>query len=325
MNTRKSQLSRERLKISRKRRRRRKAKKYLLSLVLVLGCFMTVCFLGEQILTARSAFPLMSFSEQAADISKLYSKYVILEDLASGEVLAEKRSQEKIYPASLTKIMTAIVAIENIENLEEILAVPYEIFPDLYAQEASMAGFESGEEVTVLDLLYGVLLPSGAECCLTLANRIAGSEAAFAELMNQKAQELGMKDTHFCNSTGLHEEKHYSTAKDIAVLLRYALGNSEFRTVFTSVSYNVQPTNVHPEGFTFSSTLFKDMNNAQIMDSEIMGGKTGYTKEAGLCLASLALVEGQEYILITAKANGTHETEPFHILDAVKVYDQLGT
>ena len=186
-----------------------------------------------------------------------------------------------------------------------------------------MAGFQPGEEVRLKDLLYGILLPSGAECCLAFADRIAGSEEQFAVMMNEKAKELRMKDTHFTNSTGLQDSDHYSTVKDISILLRYALKNDVFRTVFTARRYSTRPSNLHPEGFTFYSTMFQSLEGRETADGEILGGKTGYTKGAGLCLASLARIHGKEYILVTAKAEGNHETEPFHILDAVSVYNQI--
>lgn len=187
-----------------------------------------------------------------------------------------------------------------------------------------MAGFQPGERARLKDLLYGILLPSGAECCMAFADRIAGSEEAFVEMMNQKASELGMDNTHFCNPTGLHDPEHYSTVKDISVLLQYALKNETFKETFTSSRYSVQPSDQHPEGFTFYSTMFQYMDSAKVTGGKIIGGKTGYTEEAGLCLASLAEVGGKEYILVTAKADGTHETEQFHILDAINVYNQIG-
>ena len=143
-------------------------------------------------------------------------------------------------------------------------------------------------------------------------------------MMNDKAKELGMKDTHFCNTTGLHDPDHYSTVKDISILLQYALESDDFRQVFCSSRHSVRPTEQHPEGFTFNSTMFQYMDSTEVVGGEILGGKTGYTEEAGLCLASLAEVNGREYILVTAKANGTHDTEQFHILDAVNVYSQIG-
>lgn len=257
-------------------------------------------------------------------LNQLYSASAILVDHDSGRILAEKHAGKKIYPASLTKIMTALLVVEYTENLDEVTVIPEYFFPELYAEEASMAGFQPGETVRFRDLLYGILLPSGAECCRTAADWIAGSEEAFAELMNEKAEELGMKHTHFCNSTGLHDADHYSTAKDISVLLQYALEKEAFREAFTCSQYSVPPSDQHPEGFTFYSTLSPFWEQMQISGGEILGGKTGYTEEAGLCLASLGQAGGKEYILVTAKAKGSHDTKPYHVLDAAKVYGSLG-
>lgn len=280
--------------------------------------------LSVVLLSFTAYFVLGQDKGERESLSGLNSPNAILVELETGKVLGEKKADEKIYPASLTKIMTAVLAVENIGDLQERITVPEEIFPKLYEEGASMAGFCPGEEAVGLDLLYGVLLPSGAECCLTFADRIAGSEEDFVDMMNEKAKELGMEHTHFTNSTGLQDEDHYSTVRDISVLLRYALAGDTFRQVFTSSSYSTNPSACHPEGFTFYSTMFQEMNSAAVTDGEILGGKTGYTKEAGLCLASLAVIGPKEYILITAHARGDHETRQYHVEDAVKVYTQLG-
>lgn len=120
-------------------------------------------------------------------------------------------------------MMTAIVAIEELKDLSQEITLTQEMFAGLYEQDATQAGFQPGETVRAIDLLYGVMLPSGAECCIALSYAIAGSEQGFVDLMNKKAEKLGMDGTHFCDSTGLHNPDHYSTAKDMAVLLQYAL------------------------------------------------------------------------------------------------------
>lgn len=257
-------------------------------------------------------------------INDINSPDALLMKADSGEVISENHGSERIYPASMTKIMTAILAIENTPDLQKEIKIPVEMFDSLYAENASRAGFEPGESATAEDLIYGVMLPSGAECCLSLANEIAGSEEAFVELMNAKAQAIGMGNTHFCNSTGLHDENHYTTAAEMATLLRYALKNTMFRNVFTSSQHTTTSTNLHPEGFTFNSTLFKYLADATVTGGQLLGGKTGYTREAGQCLASLAAIGGEEYILVTAGAPGDHMTEQLHIDDAIKVFDRLG-
>ena len=180
--------------------------------------------------------------QDLVDLSSLYSESAVLLDLDIGEIAAQKKSQEKIFPASLTKMMTVLLVLENGEDLNRQVRLSEDIFPELYEEGASMAGFLPGEHATVRDLLYGAMLPSGGECCKALAEEVAGSEENFADLMNKKAEELGMKHTHFVNSTGLPDRKHYTTTKDLARLLEHAWENGDFQAIFTKRSYTVPPT-----------------------------------------------------------------------------------
>ena len=257
------------------------------------------------------------------DLSGVYSESGILVRLSDGKVLTEFQSQEQIYPASLTKMMTCLVGIELITDLEEKVTLEPEIFPALYEESASMAGFEPGETVTVRDLLYGIILPSGGECSVEIARHVSGSEEAFVEKMNEKAAELGMTDTHFANVTGLQDEEHYTTVKDMSILLQNALENRLFRQIFCTREYTASSTEQHPQGLSFESSMFRLEEDWQVKGGEIRGGKTGFTDQAGLCLASLAHVDNRDYILVTAKADGNHQTEPYHALDALNLYGQI--
>ena len=251
------------------------------------------------------------------------SQHALLMDARTGQVLARKRSGEEAAPASLTKMMTVLLATEALPDLDTPVTLPEDIFPALYKADASMAGFQPGETVTVRDLLYGAMLPSGAECCEALARQVSGSEEAFVALMNRKAGELGMKHTHFANCTGLTSPEHYSSAADLAVLLQAALNNETFRTVFTTGQYTSSVTAQHPKGLYMASTLLSRLDGGEVTGGQILGGKTGYTDAAGLCLASLAVVNGKEYILVTLGAPGNHATEQTNIMDAVQVYRRL--
>ncbi|MCI6004430.1 MAG: D-alanyl-D-alanine carboxypeptidase [Blautia sp.] len=257
------------------------------------------------------------------DVSGVNGSHVVLMSANGGKVIGEVNGEERMYPASLTKIMTVIVAIEELDDLEEKIILDADIFPELYAGDATQAGFQAGEAVRAIDLLYGAILPSGAECCIGLADAIAGSEDAFVELMNKKAQKIGMENTHFCDTTGLHDPDHYSTAYDMAVLLKYAIRNDTFREIIETPRHSTGVTNVHPDGITYYSTLFKNLDDPTVAGGRILGGKTGYTNDAGLCLASFAEIEGREYILVTAGAPG-NTGEPLHVQDAVTIYNRLG-
>lgn len=293
-----------------KRRKRHGRPFYTFALLLIVLLFVGLALIESIILNPRMKI----------DLSGLDSEYAILVDARTGMKFAGKAEKERMYPASMTKIMTALLVLEKGPDLDEKLTVPSDIFDMIYAEGASTAGFQPGEEATVRDLLYGVMLPSGAECCLTLANAVAGSESAFAELMNEKAARIGMRDTHFVNCTGLHDEDHFSTASDIARLLRSSLKNVDFRAIFTKKSYTTVPSQVHPDGFTFSSTMFNALGDRGFAGGELLGGKTGNTYKAGRCLASLAKVNGKEYILVTAKAEDAGDA---HVTDALNVYGQI--
>lgn len=254
-----------------------------------------------------------------ADIS---SPYAVLVRVGDRKILFEKDSSERMYPASMTKIMTVLLAIEKLPNLTDHITVTQDIFNRMLNEDASMAGFLGGESVSAEDLLYGALLPSGAECCAALAERLSGTESAFAEEMNLRAAAMGLTDTHFTNTTGLHDPDHYSTVRDIAAILCCALQNETFRRIFTTDEYTTAATNLHPQGISFESTMFYCLNSAQAGRATILGGKVGFTDQAGLCLASLAVQDGEEYVLVTAGVNNLYRGE---IHDALVVYGSLGS
>lgn len=256
------------------------------------------------------------------DLSGLNSREAILLR-RGGNILGEENADESIYPASLTKMMTVLLAAENFDDLDASVTLDEELFSPLWAANASMAGFEPGEVVTVRDLLYGAMLPSGAECCAAIAHRLDGSEAAFADRMNRRARDLGMENTHFVNATGLQDSEHRSTVRDLATLLDAALDNPTFREVFTAQRYSTSPTNLHPDGITVYSSALSLFQDADLGRMTLLGGKTGFTDEAGLCLATLAEADGTEYILVTAGAPGQSHTDTAHAQDAATVYQRL--
>lgn len=162
---------------------------------------------------------------------EINSTNAVMYNMNEDTVIFEKDKDEKISIASLTKIMTTIVAIENIDNLDEKVTIKVKDFATLYEEDASLAGFVVGQEVTYRDLLYGTMLPSGAEATQALANNLTGSVPNFVELMNKKAEELKLKNTHFANTTGLDSKDNYSTAEDVATILKYALKNETFKKI----------------------------------------------------------------------------------------------
>ena len=260
-------------------------------------------------------------AQEMENLPEIKSDYYYMVDLENHQVMLDEGSEEKIYPASMTKMMTLLVAIEHAPALDTTMVLGPEVFEGLAEAHASVAGFKQGEEVTVKDLLYGLFLPSGADAGQALALEAAGSEEGFVELMNQKAQELGMSGTHFVNTSGLHDPDHYTTLRDLEKLMRYALDNPVFREIFQTRHYTAHPS-LHPQGLVWQSTLFSKISTTderKVNNDNIIGGKTGYTNPAGLCLASMAEKNGTEYLLITAHAPVSNT--PYHILDADHIYD----
>jgi len=257
------------------------------------------------------------------EVSKLDldSSSAVLIHRETGQVLLELDADRVLYPASMTKIMTALVAIENISNLNDMMKIRQATYDEVYLQGASLAGFPCGEDVPVIDVLYGIMLPSGAECCVAIAEYLYGSEEALVKVMNDKAKELGMESTHFVTSTGLHDDQHYTTVKDLAKLVQYALENETFKMIYCSKTYTTAPTKKYPQGLTFHNTMFSRLGNNELENGEILGGKTGYTGEAGHCLASYAVVDGVEYILVTA--GSMDESKKGAVEDAVSIYNQI--
>ena len=234
---------------------------------------------------------------------ELYSENALLIDLESNTVLVQKNADARIYPASMTKVMTVLVAAEHIENWDETFTMTQSIIDPLFLADASMAGFVHGEAVSMTELLYGAVLPSGAEATEALAIVTAGSEEAFAALMNEKAQALGLKDTHFVDASGLHDENHYTTLSDMAIIMQAALDNPHCREVLTSVNHISPATAQNPEGVAMTNRFLYRIRPQQTGNVDIQAAKTGYTAQAMNCCVSYGIMEnGRAAICVTAHA-----------------------
>lgn len=257
-------------------------------------------------------------------MTSITSEYAAVMDDETGRIVADKNGTERMYPASLTKMMTAIVTIENEPDLNKTVEISYDMIAGLYEENASVAGFEAGDEPTVRDILYGMALPSGADACNAAAYDIAGSIDGFVDLMNQEAQKLGMNSTHFTNTTGLHDDNHYTTAEDLAKLLRYCISNEIFTEIFSTPYYTTTALNSHPYGITMQSTISKSETYYGIEIPGLIGGKTGFTYEAGKCLASWSKVGERTIIIITGHAG--EEMDGYdHFIDHGFLLSQIET
>ncbi|MDD3226177.1 MAG: D-alanyl-D-alanine carboxypeptidase [Tissierellia bacterium] len=238
----------------------------------------------------------------------ILSESAVLIDAGSGTILAQKNADKKMYPASLTKIMTAILALE-LGELTDVITVdddtPFEI-------DGSHIALEPGEILTLKDLLHALMLPSANDAASVIAKHYGGSLENFVKIMNQKAKELGAYSTNFTNPHGLHDANHYSTAADLALITKYAMENDAFRKIVSTTKYEIQTTNKKDEPRYFTSLnklLYNTSYNQIYVDGEYIspyyeyanGAKTGYTPEAGNCLVATAKKDGTELIAVTMK------------------------
>ena len=248
---------------------------------------------------------------------ELYSEHAILIDLETNTVIAEKGPDAKIYPASMTKVMTALVACEQITDWDATFTMTQAIIDPLFLSDATMAGFVNGEEVSMTDLVYGALLPSGAEATEALAQTIAGSTEGFVALMNEKAAELGLTNTHFVNDSGLHDENHYTTVREMAVILEAAMANERCRAALSAVSYTSAPTTQNPEGVAMINKFLYRIGQYELGDAAVEGAKTGFTSQAMNCCASFGTAaNGRPVVCVTAHA----WTGDFCVEDHIALY-----
>lgn len=252
-----------------------------------------------------------TFQYAAADDTKrlgdeVFSSNTILVDVDNEKILAGKGEKSQIVPASMTKVLTLLVAVENIENLNALndeFVITTEITDYCFRNDCSVAGYAVGEAVTVRDLLYGTILPSGGDGALGLAIYTAGSHEAFVELMNEKLAELGLAGSaHFTNCIGVYDADHYCTVYDMAVIMEAAMQNEICRQVLSTRIYTTSSTEQHPEGIELSNWFIRRIEDKDTNGMTIYG-KTGYVNQSGSCAVSCGInAEGRRYICVTTNA-----------------------
>lgn len=252
---------------------------------------------GEAVYTAQATENTVSLGEE------IVSSNAVLIDLSTDSIVARKAENEIINPASMTKVLTLLVAAEHIEDLDDTFTITIDITDYSYVNDCSNVGFAENETVTVRDLLYGTILPSGGDAAVGLATYVAGSQEEFVVMMNEKLDELGLSDTaHFTNCVGLYDEDHYCTVYDMAVILKAAIDNELCREILSAHTYTTSSTPEHPEGITISNWFLRRIEDKDT-GGEVVCGKTGYVVQSGNCAASYAISEsGKGYICVTAGA-----------------------
>jgi D-alanyl-D-alanine carboxypeptidase (penicillin-binding protein 5/6) len=241
------------------------------------------------------------------------AKAAIIVERNTGKIIYEKEAQTKNYPASVTKILTAILAIENCK-LDDVATVSQTAISNI-PTEYIVAPLKVGEEIKIEDLLYALMLKSANDAAYVLAEHMGGSVEGFANMMNKKAEEIGCKGTHFVNPNGIHNENHYTTAYDLYLISDYAMKNETFAKIVSTYSYTLSATNKYPNKDRVMKNTNEFINpNSGFYNKSVKGIKTGTTLPAGNCLITDASEDGLDFIMVVlgattsnAKFNETSE------------------
>ncbi len=277
---------------------------------------LVIIFMLISILHTSMCYALTEQPEISADAA-------ILIDSSSEKVLYSKNENQKMYPASTTKILTAILIIENC-NLNDVVTVPYEAISSI-TSGYSVAALQAGEQLTVEQLLQVMLVYSANDAANVLAFHVSGSIENFAELMNNKVSELGLTNTHFTNPSGMHDENHYTTAHDLAIIMKYCMKNDTFRSLSSLKYCTIPATN------KYDVRVFNTTNELLIYDNRdvssnyyykyAIAGKTGYTTQAKNCLVSVAKKENLELICVVLSAGIYPNNVSAKFVDTKSIFD----
>lgn len=254
--------------------------------------------------------------------SEIKSNAYILVDRDGFKILDEKNSHEIIHPASLTKVLTTITALEMLEDIDlqnTYYTLEEEIFTDL-DPIAAVAGFEPYEKRSLADIFYGIMMPSGADATRALSMYLTKTPEGLSHYMNEKAQEIGMKNSHFINTSGLDHPKHVSTVYDLALLVDYALNNPTFQKIYGTRNYLASKSINHPDGIEFHNRPLLYADKVIQGDFQMRGAKAGYTKLAGLSLSSWASKGSQELIFISVGIHDEKANFQWPANDAIYAY-----
>ncbi len=258
---------------------------------------------------------LKPFDVLSLNLPSLHSNKILLYDADNKIILHEQNSDQITSIASLTKIVTTIVAIENIKNLEDTVEITSYMLREV-PYDASIADLKLGDKVSYRDLLYASILPSGADATIALAHSICGNTEKFVEKMNEFASRLDLKSTQFKNVTGYDAEGHHSTLKEVLKILTYSLQNDLFETIYKTRNYRLS------NGLNVSSTINIYNKFLNRDTSSILGSKTGFTNNAGVCMSALFESNGKNYIIITTGAEHAYQ-KAYNLEDTLDVIDYL--
>lgn len=243
------------------------------------------------------------------------STYSILIDETTGDIVSARNAYDRMYPASMTKIMTLLVAVENITDLDDVVYVSQEAADWSYKNDGSAVNWSVGEKLTVRDLLYGTILSSGADAVYDLAVYVAGDQDTFVQMMNDRVATLGLSETtHFTNAAGFYDDNHYTTPYDMAMIIKAAVENDLCREVMSAHTYNTPITEEHPEGILISNWFLRRIEDKD-SGGLVLCAKTGFVSQSGNCAASYMISNsGKPYVCVTGHAHSAWRA----------IYDHVG-
>ncbi len=251
-----------------------------------------------------------------------YAESALLMDMQSGRLLYGKNIDERLYPASLTKMMTGIIALET-GNMSDVVSASYEAIAPITLED-SQIGILTGEELTFEQLVNAMLIHSANDAANVIAVHLGGSLQGFVDIMNNKAAELGMTNTHFANPCGSHDDSHYTTARDMAILAQYAMQNETFRNIVKTVTYKIAPTNLYTSERTLVNTnlFLSTIRSLEHYYPPCTGIKTGHTSQSGYCLVSSAEYNDTELLSVVMNCPNTNDNEgAYSYIDSRTLFD----
>ncbi len=283
-----------------------------LSFFIILIIIVNICFYPIDVNAEGSAIDIAGNASAGdagfipADAPAINAQAAIVMDLDTGDILYEKNAHQQLYPASITKVMTCLLAVEN-GNVNDVITVSDSVMEQV-EEGSSAIGLQSGEQLTLKDALYGMMLNSGNECALAIAEHIAGSTGAFSIMMNDRARELGCTDSNFVNPNGLQDQNHYTSCYDMALIGCAAYQYPEFKTLISSQAYTIPETNLNEERPLWQENRLIYSGNKDYYYQYCTGGKTGYTETALATLISFAERDGRRLVTVVMRCNPTTES-----------------
>lgn len=261
----------------------------------------------------------VSFASNDIDIS---AEAGLLVEVSTGKILYEKNAYKKMYPASTTKILTAILVIENCDIEKDIATVSETALSNIPSGYVT-CNLQVGEEISIKDLLYALMIPSANDAAYVLAEYVGGSIDGFSDMMNKKAKEIGCNGTHFVNPNGIHNEDHYTTAYDLYLMANYAMKNNTFREVVSQTKYTLPATNKYQATdrvLTTTNELLKPNSRNYYYESAI-GIKTGHTSQAGNCLVAESSKNGLDFISVILNGGTTPSGLNTRYTESIDLFD----